>query len=218
MDLSHKNVIFLGDSVTEGGAADSPDKIYHAVLKKLLRLGTVRNEGLGGTRIAAQTMPSSELSYDEDFNKRYDVMDKNADILFIFGGTNDFGHGDAEIGTESDDSVYTFYGALNALLAKAVKDFGKENVFVLTPMHRLGEDNLRGEGNKGKDCLPLSGYVQIIKKQAEKFGVRLIDLYKDERLNINVGDNKKYFADGLHPNNDGHKLLAEIIKENIEKF
>lgn len=78
------------------------------------------------------------------------------------------------------------------------------------------ENNLIGERNKSQDGEPLCGYVKIIKRQAEKYGVKLIDLYGDGRLNPYVDG--KYFADGLHPNNDGHKLLAEIIKENIEKF
>lgn len=78
------------------------------------------------------------------------------------------------------------------------------------------ENNLIGERNKSQDGEPLCGYVKIIKRQAEQYGVKLIDLYGDGRLNPYVDG--KYFADGLHPNNDGHKLLAEIIKENIEKF
>ncbi len=113
MQLNKKRAIFLGDSITEGAAADSPEKIYHAVLKNLIGLESVRNEGVGGTRIARQNNPSAETRYDEDYNKRYDLMSKDADILFIFGGTNDFGHGDAPIGKEDDESVYTFNGALN---------------------------------------------------------------------------------------------------------
>lgn len=215
MQLNKKRAIFLGDSITEGAAADSPEKIYHAVLKNLIGLESVRNEGVGGTRIARQNNPSAEARYDEDFNKRYDLMSKDADILFIFGGTNDFGHGDAPIGKEDDESVYTFNGALNTLLKKAASDFGKENVIVMTPLHRVGEDNLKGEGNKTTDGEKLSSYVDVIKKQAQKHGLHVIDLYGEKVLNPNVSDNAKFFADGVHPNNDGHALLAKIIKAHL---
>lgn len=215
MKLKDKRAIFLGDSITEGAAADSPEKIYHAVLKNLIGLKSARNEGVSGTRIARQTNPSVVVRYDEDFNKRYDLINKDADILFIFGGTNDFGHGDAPIGKEDDESVYTFNGALNTLLKKAVFDFGKANVIVMTPMHRVGEDNLKGEGNKTVDGEKLSTYVDVIKRQAQKYGLHVIDLYGEKVLNPNVSDYAKFFADGLHPNNEGHALLAKIIKERL---
>ena len=218
MKLKDKRAIFLGDSITEGAAADSPEKIYHAVLKNLIGLKSARNEGVSGTRIARQTNPSVVVRYDEDFNKRYDLINKDADILFIFGGTNDFGHGDAPIGKEDDESVYTFNGALNTLLKKAVFDFGKANVIVMTPMHRVGEDNLKGEGNKTVDGEKLSTYVDVIKRQAQKYGLHVIDLYGEKLLNPNVSDYAKFFADGLHPNNEGHALLANIIKEHLGRI
>ena len=43
----------------------------------------------------------------------------------------------------------------------------------------------------------------------------MIDLYGEKVLNPNVSDNAKFFADGLHPNNEGHALLANIIKEHL---
>ncbi len=38
-------------------------------------------------------------------------MDNDADIIIVFGGTNDFGNGDAPFGEMSDRTPYTFYGA-----------------------------------------------------------------------------------------------------------
>ncbi len=36
----------------------------------------------------------------------------------------------------------------------------------MTPLHRVGEDNLKGEENKTTDGEKLSSYVDVIKKQA----------------------------------------------------
>ena len=47
-------------------------------------------------------------------------------MVFVFGGTNDYGHGDAEIGTTEDNSPYTFCGGLNNLFAKLSAIYGKE--------------------------------------------------------------------------------------------
>ena len=216
MQLKGKKVIFLGDSITEGWAADSPEKIYHAVMKKDLGLAEARNEGVSGTRIARQD--GGLVEFREDFNKRYDRMNKDADVLFIFGGTNDFGHGTAKIGNIDDEDVYTFYGGLNTLLKKAVCDFGKNNVIVLTPMHRFTENNPRGDGSKEADGLLLIDYVNIIKERAKFFGAQVIDLFSDERLNPNTPEGAKFSYDGLHPNNEGHNLLAKVIEENLENL
>ena len=70
MELKGKRVLFLGDSLTEGAAASSPQKIFHKILKKILRLNEAINCGVGGTRIARQKKPSEIPSYDEDFNLR----------------------------------------------------------------------------------------------------------------------------------------------------
>lgn len=215
MDLANKTVVFLGDSITAGSSATSDDKVFHAVLKRETGIKEIINLGAGGTRIARQKTPSEEAIYDDDFNLRYDRNGKRGDVIFIFGGTNDFGHGDASIGTPADDTVYTFCGALNVLLAKSIKDYGKENVILITPLHRTGENNLKGEGKKPVDGEPLSEYVKAEKTVAEKHGVKIIDLRNEKRLNPNDKENAKFFADGLHPNDDGHKLLAEILEEKI---
>lgn len=215
MNLANKTVVFLGDSITAGSSATSDDKVFHAVLKRETGIKEIINLGAGGTRIARQKTPSEEAIYDNDFNLRYDENGKHGDVIFIFGGTNDFGHGDAPIGTPEDDTFYTFCGALNALLKKAINDYGKENVILITPLHRVGENNLRGEGKKPSDGEPLSEYVKAEKAVAATLGVKIIDLWNEKTLNPNDKDNLKLFADGLHPNDDGHKLLAEILKEKI---
>jgi len=213
MNLENKTVVFLGDSITAGSSADSDEKVFHSIMKREMRIKMVINLGAGGTRIARQLFPSEEKIYDDDFNLRYDRTGKCGDIIFIFGGTNDFGHGDAPIGSETDDTVYTFFGAFNILLDKAIKDYGKENVIVITPMHRKGEDNPKGEGKKTIDGKPLFAYVEAEKLAAKSKGIKVIDLWTERRLDPNDEANEKLFADGLHPNNAGHKLLAEILEE-----
>lgn len=215
MNLVNKTVVFLGDSITAGSSATEDDKVFHAVLKRETGIKEIINLGAGGTRIARQNTPSEDPIYDDDFNLRYDRNGKRGDIIFIFGGTNDFGHGVAPIGNLADDTEYTFCGALNILLEKAIKDYGKENVIMITPLHRIGENNLKGEGKKPADGEPLSVYVKTEKAVAEKLGVKIIDLWNEKRLNPNDKENAGFFADGLHPNNDGHKLLAGILKEKI---
>ena len=47
-------------------------------------------------------------------------MIPDADIVVVFGGTNDFGWGDAPLGTMEDRREDTFYGAYHLLLQKLI--------------------------------------------------------------------------------------------------
>ena len=110
MELKNKKINFLGDSITEGHGTSAKDKIYWSLIGKN-EGATVRGYGIGGTRFAKQTKPSENPLFDLDFCTRAVEMDPDADIVVVFGGTNDYGHGDAPIGTPADRTNDTFYGA-----------------------------------------------------------------------------------------------------------
>ena len=91
MELSGKKINFLGDSITEGVGASAPDKVYHQVMLSKYGLAAARNYGISGTRYARQINPTlNEPRFDLDFCQRYAGMDDDADIVVVFGGTNDF--------------------------------------------------------------------------------------------------------------------------------
>lgn len=108
-------ILFLGDSITAGAGLNTKEEMFTALVGKMTK-AEVKNYGIGGTRIARNSQSSADSSFDEDFLKRAEKMDKKADLVFVFGGTNDYGHGDAPIGEISDETPYTFYGAMNLLI------------------------------------------------------------------------------------------------------
>ena len=110
-------IYFLGDSITQGAGASCEQTKYVNVVGQILGC-EVRNYGEGGTRIAKQTVPSQESIYDRDFLTRADGMEDDADLVFVFGGTNVYGHGDAELGSLESTDEYTFCGAVNSLIKK----------------------------------------------------------------------------------------------------
>ena len=131
-------LIFLGDSITEGVGATCEENKYVSVVAKICGVETA-NFGVSGTRIARQNKPTLPRTFDYDFQMRAEVMDKDADMVFVFGGTNDYGHGDAKIGSENDDTPYTFYGGLNNLMKKLIGIYGKEKICFILPMRRFWE-------------------------------------------------------------------------------
>ncbi|MBR2646283.1 MAG: SGNH/GDSL hydrolase family protein [Clostridia bacterium] len=204
---------FLGDSITQGAGVACPEEIYVSVVGKLLGC-EARNFGVGGTRIARQTTPSEDAIYDEDFLKRSEKMPLDADMVFVFGGSNDYGHGDAEIGELDSDNVYTFCGAVNVLIENLSKKYGKEKLCFILPLHRYNEDNPYGEGNKKKAGAPLSVYVETLVTLLTRKNVEYLDLNEYFPIpQTNTGDT--YTIDGLHPNSQGHRLIAEKIAEYV---
>lgn len=71
-------------------------------------------------------------------------MEPEADVIVVFGGTNDFGHGDAPLGTMSDRTPYTFYGACHVLIRKLLERYPEAELVFMTPLHRYVEERADG--------------------------------------------------------------------------
>lgn len=214
MDLRNKKILFLGDSITQGSGASGEDKIFHAVAAKILG-ATALNYGVSGTRIAKQTVCYQAADFPEYFLQRAKRMERQADLVVVFGGTNDFGHGSAPFGEIGDADGSTFCGAFRELLAYLTSVYGKDKVVVLYPLRRWNEDNPRGDGCKPADVQRLVGYYAAEKAITEEFGVKSIDLWNEKTLNPNLPEGKNNFVDGLHPNDDGHRILGEKIAQAL---
>lgn len=206
MELKNKKINFLGDSITEGCCATYPEWGYVDVMKHQYGLAAARNYGIGGTRIARQRKPSEEAKFDRDFCSRVAEMDADADIVVVFGGTNDHGHGDAPLGAASDRTPDTFIGACHCLYASLLEKFPRSRIVVLTPLHRAVETR--------EDGIELKDYVNLIKETALQYGLTVLDLYETSTIQAHIPEiAAKLTTDGLHPNDKGHAILAEEIGE-----
>lgn len=214
MELKGTKINFLGDSITEGAGTSSPDRMFTMLIER--EYGAIcQNYGIGGTRIARQKTPTDE-KWDRDFISRVPEMDNDADIVVVFGGTNDFGHGDAPLGTMSDRTPYTFYGALHCLYTALTEKYPDVPVVILTPLHRLNEDSPKGD-NKPEPVGTLKEYVNIIREVAEYYSLPVLDLFKESGLQPKIPViQQKYVPDGLHPNDDGNAILAHKIARFLE--
>ena len=219
MDLKGKKVVFLGDSITAGSSATKAENVFHQVMKKDLGLKEALNYGISGTRIARQSVKSETSQFDLDFNVRAEELPADADFVFVFGGTNDYGHGDAPFGKEGDDTPDTFCGACHYLFRELKVNFPQAEIVVATPMHRCREDDPYGSGRKTEPCPPLREYAAAIRQTAQEYGLHVLDLFGERFLDPNDPEiQQKYVPDGLHPNDEGHVLLAERITRFLEEL
>lgn len=206
MKLENKVINFLGDSITEGHGTSAPDKKFSELIRKKCKLAAANNYGIGGTRIAKQTGKSDNPRHDLDFCGRFSEMAPNADIVFVFGGTNDFGHGDAPIGEFTDRTPDTFYGGLHYLMNGLIEKYPEAVIVIATPLHRGSENTVRD----GKPVL--REYRNMIMEVAEYYSLPVLDLWSMSGLSTNSKTIvEKYIPDNLHPNDAGHVILADRI-------
>lgn len=209
MELKGKKIAFLGDSITFGVGASSPENSYVGVIKR--ESGAyVFNFGVSGTRIARQRKPSDCPEFDECFKDRAEKMPADMDVVVIFGGTNDFGHGDARFGCFEDRDEYSFYGALHALLLAVIKKYPYAHIVYMTPMHRLSEQKTVNE--IGIPCRPLKDYVHAIREVCTFYSVPVLDLFSVSGIQPAVPIMQQiYMPDGLHPSDAGAKRVADVL-------
>ncbi|NLD87392.1 MAG: SGNH/GDSL hydrolase family protein [Clostridiales bacterium] len=217
MELKGKKIVFLGDSITEGHGTTDVEHHFVTLVGKWGECREVKNYGIGGTRFAKQLAPSAEPRWDKDFCGRIEELDEDAGIVVVFGGTNDFGHGDAPIGRFNDRSLYTFYGACHHIMTRMHERFPGKPMLILTPLHRLCEENQKG--NEFKNIVTLSTYVAIIREMAEYYSIPVLDLYAESGIQPKIDIiREKFCPDGLHPNDAGHVLLAEKIFARLKSM
>lgn len=224
MELEGKIIDFLGDSITEGvGVEDIENCRYDNRLKKMLNLKAVYNHGVSGTRLAHQHHASEKPRHDLCFCGRAYDLNPDADVIIVYGGINDYIHGDASFGTMEDTTPETFCGGVEFLMNLLTELYpNAEKVFLTPAKHRYKDLDYKKPSNReGKlpDAKPLINYRNVIIEKAKAHNMFVVDLYNVLPFDAESSeDYEKYTADGLHFNDEGHKFLAEAVAVFLRKI
>ncbi len=215
MQTENKKIAFLGDSITCGVGASTPEKAYASLVARDGGFSESYNFGVSATRIANQ-VAEDPRGKSETFVERIDRMPDNIDIVLVFGGTNDYGHGDAPFGKPTDRTPDTFYGAMDKMLTKLIEKYPRSKIVLLTPIHREAEEKYINEYGV-RNCATLGEYVTAEKAVAARYSIPVIDLYETSGICPDNKINKEtYTVDGLHPNDTGHRVIADKILSFIK--
>ena len=209
MELKGKKINFLGDSITEGVGASEYARCY--LEQFAAATGAIcRNYGISGTRIAKRRVPYDIPEFDRYYASRVPEMDPDADIVVVFGGTNDYGHGDAPLGEMNDRTIWTYYGALHVLFTALIEKYPAAQIVVLTPLHRDDEE---------KRTPTLKPFVDATRQVAEFYSLPVLDLWANYGIQPRIPVMKNmYVPDGLHPNDAGHAILANKLRAFLEQL
>lgn len=210
MELKNKKIVFLGDSITRGQGASDPSLGYVNQFAAMTGAQVV-NYGIGGTRIARRLTPHEVEQFNHDFCGRFHLMDDDADMVVVFGGTNDFGGVEpTPLGQLEDRDLCTFYGACHYLFSGLIAKYPDKPIIVMTPMHRVAD----------WDKTPaLRDYVRVIREVAEYYSLPVLDLWATLGICPLVPEHKAlYMLDNVHPNDAGHQKIAYTLKRFLENM
>lgn len=217
MDFKGKRIAFLGDSITEGvgvGHGDCAER-YDKRIEASLGLSETFNYGVSGTRFAHQSKPSGNPRHDLCFCGRVYDIDRRADAVVVYGGTNDYGHGDAPFGTKADVTPATYMGAIRFLMNFLTAEFAGKPIVFLTPARRNGDEGVYTLHQAGNPhARPLLPYVDAIHEIAAEYeNVHVVDLYREMGVNPSLAEHRDAYApDGLHFNAAGHAIIAKLLE------
>lgn len=242
--LTCKKVSFLGDSITAGTGSSTGTSTegyrWTSMFSRYYARCVENNLGNPGTCLCTATKNNRES---ERFITRVSSETiGDSDVIFIWGGTNDFSYDINPIGDlfveetiTSNDYIGTkkrvaptntdaFPGALHELLSKVRALNPTAKVIYLTIMNR-GKWNSGAYSNKRPSSFEqnangdwITDYNEAIHKICEFYAVPVIDINSLLNQNWAYDDStsspqilQSMDDDGIHPNNAGHKRIAEIV-------
>jgi lysophospholipase L1-like esterase len=197
----------MGDSITEVNFRANTR--YHDYIKSKIGC-TVNNYGISGTGYFCGSSP---------FAGRVNSMAANADLITVFGGTNDWDNVTRTLvlGAYGDTSATgSFYGAVDSTLTQLIAKYPTKTIAVFTPLPRA---NGYGDSTKTGTGYTMKQIADAIIQVCNKYSIPVLDLYRNSSLfPWDTTANATYFkdpgadpADGLHPNDAGHAVLADKI-------
>lgn len=220
-----KNISILGDSIsTLEGYIPEGNRIYYegemaintgvnsfentwwGKLIKFLDANLLVNESYSGSMMANSHMinnypPVHKMSRLSNLSKN----GKNPDIIIIFIGTNDY-YSSLKLYSEDKNDFDSYYNAYMYSIEKLKELYNNPEIWLLNlpkTIHKYDENYRYPEVIGGTRIIEFN---EAIKKVAENYNLKLIDLYNTGKYNT---------IDGVHPDKKGMEDIFEMIKGNI---
>ena len=195
---NNKRIAWLGDSVVAGSGTPTS---FASITCDYFN-ATFLNYGNWSATLSANERDVPCIA------DRISELPANADIIAVSGGTNDWYHTDAPLGTITDTTTATFYGALNYICNALITKYPDKQIFFTTPIKRVQSpyttiDSVNGNGKTLKE------YGDIIKDVCARYSIPVLDMWAESGLNPQLEAQADLFAsDLIHPNAEGKAVMA----------
>ena len=202
--FKNKKLVFLGDSITAGTGASSNANRFTSQLSTLLQAEEF-NMGIGGTTFGDRL--------DSDTYTDLKDIPTDADYIIISLGTNDYGS-NVPLGVLGDTNTSTIYGLVEAYCSYLTQNYSNSKIIFLTPINRGGISSTTNNhaGYSLRDvCTAITSVTSKYKITTMDMNV-LSGIYYEDDDNNNT---TVYLPDGIHPNDNGHLLMANALKDYL---
>ena len=191
-------IVFMGDSITEGaGLQQNTVSRFTSLIAKELNVECV-NRGLGGDTTNGMMIRLFP-----------EVFSQHPDAMVFLGGVNDI-------------NLTGLYRPTCANIVSSIRIARDQNVpfFLCLPLPIEPADmpvrawDPDRDYNRTKELL--EKYAHFLKHFCEgRADVHLIDT-RTPFLDENGNARRELFVDGIHPNEEGHRILANVIGEALK--
>lgn len=146
-----------------------------------------------------------------------DIDFQKVEVLVLAFGINDYHAGIPLNNARNPLDESTYGGALRSVLTTLRECYPNMRIVLVTPTYAwYRSKKMTCEEYKTGDAY-LEEYVEEMHSVAEEFGIELIDLYHGLYPHREWEDWKLYTEDGLHPNEDGRRLIADKLAECLQE-
>lgn len=218
------NWFALGDSITQGyysviengeGKLSFNAKVGWAALLSRSTGWTLANSAVGGSGFVHQGTVLDKLSGRDHIDKIDFIA---AELVTLAFGVNDW-KGNQKLGSMEDDiqTGGTIYSNMRYIIEKILKDNPDVEIVVISPLNSCRYGNAQsgwGLGYSFSRNGTLQDVYDAMKEVCDYYGLPLIDLLHNEEIN---SDMVNWFPDGVHPSEEKHARLAEILEEELKK-
>ncbi|MBQ7822036.1 MAG: S-layer homology domain-containing protein [Clostridia bacterium] len=203
-------ISFLGDSITAGSHTDHR---YYQFIEDKYHI-TPDGQGLSGSNIGG-IGGSGQIS----FIDRVPNIANDTDMIFVLGGVNDFG--------QNAGDFKRFQIGVRVLIETLIDRFPDKMIVFSSPLRNGGYFSTSSNryGNT------LEEFVDEMKLACEEYDIPYFDsfrseyfkdfyLYKEDGSFALTFDfqNPEYYGDGVHPNRNGHRVMAEWFVDAMQEL
>ena len=164
-----------------------------------------------------QNWVQTDGSFRTPLTARYDLMTDDADVIVVHCGTNDFQYDWTSVGTLTDRTNHTFYGALNNLILGLQEKYPGKPIIFMTPLQRM-QDGYNTTASKNSYGYTLNDYRNIILSTCASYGIPVIDTYASGPSPYNPEQASWFDSKGTHPNQQGHNMLGKLVAEELREI
>jgi lysophospholipase L1-like esterase len=218
-DFSKKNIVFIGDSITEGiGGAITSDQrhvSYPDYVQSYLHFNKYLNHGKGGRMFS--DYGDTDLSLALNFGN---VTNINSDIIVVFAGVNDYicTPDNKRYGDINDtQSTAGYCGAVRYFMNQLKMYYGDRDIFFVM-MYNVDVD-AKPVYSDITTQPTLNDYLDVQRKLCKEYGFNVIDLYSIGFMDCTDEESEDYFLDdAVHPKDNGNIVLGEHIAAELSLY